>query len=494
MSILNYMVRRMIADHGDRPALHDRDALWSFAEFGTQINKTARAFRTVGLSRGDRIALFMRNCNQWMSSEFGCLAVGIGFVPVNQRFNAEEVVWVVNNSQSSAIVFSPHELSIVAKVHEELPALTYLCVNGSGKALPEWAVDLDRVIADSPDEPVAEEVADTDLARIMYTSATTGTPKGVVIDHDHWRSNCIQLLLHCFFDVGPEDAYLAVTPLTHMAGGWAWFTLLKGGKVVIAEKWHPESFASDCAEHGITLLMMAPTLFVGLLRQLDERPDQLEICKKLKLKKIMYGASPIPESLSNRVEELFGRILWQFYGYTENIGNGTGMSITTLHPERHSDKRETAGLPQSNTWVRVVDDEGNDLPPGEVGEIVSKTWRPGGIWNNPEATAKVVRGEWIHSGDVGFFDEDGFLTVTDRKSDMLISGGLNVYPTEIENVLAQLPQIAEAKHLAPQAMPSGRTRMYATLWTRCRSMSRRSCCTTTPPESTASAELLPERR
>jgi fatty-acyl-CoA synthase len=189
--------------------------------------------------------------------------------------------------------------------------------------------------------------------------------------------------------------------------------------------------------------MMAPTIFVGLLRHLDSHPEDLDVIKGVNFKKIMYGASPMPEAVSNRIEELFGEIMSQCYGFTENIGCGTGMTVTGLPPEWHSRKRLTCGRPVLNTWVRVVDDDGNDVPVGSPGEVVTKAWRPCGIWNNQAATDELLRGGWIHSGDIGVLDEDGFLTLVDRKNNMIVSGGLNVYPAEIENALYSFPGIVE---------------------------------------------------
>jgi fatty-acyl-CoA synthase len=443
VSVMNDIVQRIFADFADREALVGPDGRWTYRDLGNRTNRTARALLESGLQKGDRIALYLRNCNAWMSTEMGCLAIGVGVVPANQRFNAQETLWVLDNCEAQAVIFSPNEAATIAEVREARPSLKFLCVDTRGEACPEWAFDLDAAIARANDQPVDMDVADDALARIMYTSATTGLPKGVVISHDHWRNNKLHLLINVFNTVDSSDAYLAATPLTHMAGGWAWTTLLKGGKSVILEKWDVDNFSQICEDEGVTLLMMAPTIFVGLLQHLEAHPDQLEQIRRLKFKKIMYGASPMPEAVSKKVEDLFGPIMNQFYGFTENIGNGLGMTVCGLPADWHDRKRTSCGRPQLNTSVRVVDDDGIDVPVGTPGEVVTRMWRPGGIWKNEEATKELLRGGWVHSGDIGVFDADGFLSLVDRKNYMIISGGLNVYPMEIENVMYGFAGISE---------------------------------------------------
>jgi feruloyl-CoA synthase len=448
MSLFNDMICRTVSDYGSHTAVADRTGRWTYTELGAATSRYAHALAGLGLGRGTRIALYLYNCKEWLAFELGSLRLGAGVIPANQRFNAEELVWILDNSRAHAVAFSPAEAEVITAVHAQRPGLQYLCLNTGGGTAPDWAVDLDALLPTGDVEVPADAAADSDLARIMYTSATTGVPKGVVIDHDHWRHNYLHLLVNVFRGVDEDDAYLAATPLTHMAGGWAYATFLVGGKVVVEEKWAPENFAQICAEERVTLLMMAPTLFVGLLQHLDEHPAELDQVSKLTFKKIMYGASPMPLAVSGKVQAVFGDKLYQFYGFTENIGNGTGMTVASLLPGAHAEKRSSCGRPQLNTWIRVVDEHDNDVKPGEPGEILTKAWRPGGVWDDESASQDLVKGGWVHSGDIGWFDPDGYLTLSDRKHDMIISGGLNVYPAEIENAMYAFPGISECAVVA----------------------------------------------
>lgn len=442
MPALSTFVQQSVRDFGDDPAFVFEGRSTTYRDLDRGFNRAANALAALGLGRGDHVAIMQYNSDRWIQCEGGNAKAGIATVPINQRLSATEVAWQLDNSEARAVVFRPDAAPVLESVRAQLRTCRhFLCIPDGSGGVPAWADDFDALLAEAGDAEPDVEVRLSDRFRLMYTSATTGNPKGVVVTHERFGAHIVTTLANQLVDVRRGDRYLAVTPFTHMAIGFVWPFFVRGGTVVTTNGWDPGDFVRLAVEQQVTHAVLAPTLIIGLLQHLDEHPEALDLWRTGGVRAIWYAASPIPVAVARRAEEVLGPVLNQMYGLTELIGNGNSMTCTQLTSEWHARKPDSCGRVQTNNAVRVVDEESRDVPAGELGEIIVLAHNPAGYWKNDEATAETIVGGWVHTGDVGRFDEDGFLTIVDRKKDMIISGGLNVYPVEIENVIQQHPAV-----------------------------------------------------
>ena len=352
------------------------------------------------LKRGDRVALAMKNCPQYWELLFACWYAGLTAAPMNAKLHAKEFAYIVENCGASACFYDPQEF---------------------------------EKLAGEP-RPPAETNPD-DIAWLFYTSGTTGVPKGAMLTH----RNLLFATQAYFADIdrlGTGDAILHPAPLSHGSGLYGLPHFAAGAVNVI-----PASGGFD-AEEIFELLerwpnasfFAAPTMIVRLLASAAARTPAT-------LKTITYGGAPMYVADSLRAIELFGPRLYQLFGQGESP-----MTITGLPQDFHRQKLklETCGFARTGVEVKIFDQDDHELPPGEAGEIVTRSdCVMAGYWNNPGATAQTLRGGWLHTGDVGSLDEQGFLTIRDRSKDLIISGGSNIYPREIEEVLLRHPAVAE---------------------------------------------------
>ena len=430
MNIAHFFARnaRRLRDH---PALACGDrVLYTHGELATRAARLAASMRAhFGLERGDRVAIFARNLPEYLELLLGCWWAGLAAVPVNARLHPRELAWILENSEAR-LLFASDGLALPAN----LPAsIREVLIIGA----PSW-----RRLFETDPRPLEETGAD-ELAWLFYTSGTTGRPKGAMITHRNLRA----MSYAYFVDVdaiAAGDAILHAAPMSHGSGMYI-FPHAAAGAVQIV----PESGGFDADEvlellgrwRGVTLFF-APTMVKRLVARAEAQGGELP-----GLKTIVYGGAPMYLADLDRAHEVLGFRLAQIYGQGESP-----MTITALDKRAHADRdhprwRErltSAGTPQLVCEVRVVDANDRELAAGEVGEIVVRgdSVVPG-YWRNPEATAETFRGGWLHTGDLGCFDEDGFLYVKDRSKDLVISGGANIYPREVEEVLLRHPRVRE---------------------------------------------------
>jgi acyl-CoA synthetase (AMP-forming)/AMP-acid ligase II len=386
-----------------------------------------------GLQRGDRVAFAMTNCVESIEIMYAIWHAGLCAVPMNAKLHAKEFAFILENSGAKLCFVTPDLAGTIAEAAKEAPELKEI-VDTTTRAYNFMAVGDPGPIADC--EP-------TDLAWLFYTSGTTGRPKGAMLTH----RNLLAMTLNYYADVDrppPGGSIVHAAPISHGSGLWNFPMLARGSVQVFPESGHyqvPETVElmnrwPDCS------IFLAPTMVKRLVEHgsaADLRPGALRL--------ITYGGAPMYVSDLKRAMELLGNVLTQLYGQGESP-----MTITHLSREFHAQKDHprwearlaSAGIADTCMEVRVVDEEGRPGPTGEVGEIICKgDTVMSGYWNNPEATARSLRNGWLWTGDVGAFDEEGFLTLKDRSKDMIISGGSNIYPREIEDVLNLHPAVAE---------------------------------------------------
>jgi len=399
----------------ERPALAaGKRVVRTYRGLASSVSRLSGGFKNrLNLKPGDRVALAMKNCPEYYEVLFACWHAGLTAVPMNAKLHPKEFAYILENSGAKACFATPDlETSV------------------NGISIQE--------LKDLYSEPAAPaDVDPDDAAWLFYTSGTTGVPKGAMLTH---RNMLFQT--HAYFadidKLGPRDAVLHAAPLSHGSGLYGLPHFAAGAVNVIPESGHfepQEIFA--LLDHWQNLsFFAAPTMIVRLLSSAAARTPR-------HLKTIIYGGAPMYVADSLRAIDLFGPRLYQLYGQGE-----APMTITGLPQELHSkdsvERLSTCGFARSGVEVRIFDGQEHELPAGEVGEIVTRSdCVMAGYWNNPAATETTLRGGWLHTGDLGSLDAAGFLTIRDRSKDMIISGGANIYPREIEEVLLRHPAVAE---------------------------------------------------
>jgi long-chain acyl-CoA synthetase len=400
----------------DQPAiaLGARTVL-TYGELAARVARLASGLKQkLSLKSGDRVALAMKNCPEYHQILFACWHASLTAVPMNAKLHAKEFAYILENSGAKACFVTPETSSSIP----------------GGLA----AKEIDRLMLD-PAAPA--DVDPDDPAWLFYTSGTTGVPKGAVLTHRN-----LMFQTHAYFaDIDalrPGDTILHPAPLSHGSGCYALPHFAAGAANVIPESggFDPEEIF-DLLDHWPNgSLFAAPTMVVRLLSSRAARPPK-------KLKTIIYGGAPMYVADALRAIDLFGPRLYQLYGQGEAPMTITGLP-QSVHRKENPHLLATAGIPRTGVEVRVVNEADEELPLGEIGEIVTRSdCVMAGYWQNPEATAKAKRGGWLHTGDVGAMDAQGFLSIKDRSKDMIISGGSNIYPREIEEVLLRHPAVAE---------------------------------------------------
>jgi len=417
-----------------------RDQRWSYAEFDERANQLANALTDLGVGKGDRVATLLHNGSEIVLTVFACSKIGAVFTPLNFRLPAGEVAYIANDAEARALVFEEATREAIEGARDDLETVDeYLYVDDDA---PDYARSFYDELESAPADRPATDVSEDDVYAFMYTSGTTGRPKGVV--HEH--RDMVEHNLICVGEGGirKDDVGLSALPLYHCAElQAALFPRIQVGATnVILHDFDPVAVLQAIDEHDVTVFFGAPTAW-NAMAQVAADVDADTSSLRLGL----YGASPMPQEVLDACMDAFCDDYLQAYGMTE-----IGPCGTFQHPDEQVTKQGSAGLPALNHDLRIVEpDAAPDatVEQGEIGEILFAgpcTMRE--YWNRPDATEASLREgdgrEWYYSGDLGYRDDDGYLYVVDRKDDMIISGGENIYPTEVENVLFSHPDVVEA--------------------------------------------------
>ena len=413
----------------------ERERRFTYGQVNARANRIAHALQTLGVRKGDRVALLMMNGVEYFESFFAIAKIGAIVVPLNWRLVADELAFILKDSGATVAIYDGEFADVVADLHQrgaEDTAVTQWVHVGKADSRAAFAASYDALqdaASDAEPDPVAEE---HDELYIMYTSGTTGLPKGAV--HTHASALWACITSGATADVRYLDRYVVVLPLFHV-GALTPLTgnVYKGATSVIMRAFDPTRLFATIEQEKITVLLAVPAMlnFMLLVPEIDTTDLST-------LRWIMSGAAPVPVTL---IEAWTARgiPIHQVYGLTETCGPACLTS-----PEEAVTKAGSTGRPFFHTDVRVVDSNGTDVKAGETGEVIIRGAHiMKEYWNRPEATAEAIRDGWLHSGDLATIDEDGLIYIQDRKKDMIISGGENVYPAEIENVILSHPRVRE---------------------------------------------------
>ena len=411
------------------------DLRLTFAELNERSNRIANSFVEAGIEKGERVGLLLMNSAEFMEAYFGLAKIGAVVVPLNWRLVADELEFILKDSGTARLIFGEEFIDTVADLHgrgDKTDIRQWLQVDGDTDIA--WFADSYQAFRDAGGASEPEiGAADDDMLYIMYTSGTTGLPKGVV--HTHNTSVWAILTIAVNTHYREDDRFLGALPMFHVGALTPCaVNVYQGATSVVMRSFTPQLAWELLERERVTTALMVPAMLNFMLQVPDfERFDHS------RLRWIMTGAAPVPVSLTRRYLDL-GIGVRQVYGLTESCGPACLMDA-----EDSLRKPDSTGKSFYHTQVRVVNEAGEDCAPGEPGEVlVAGAHIMREYWNRPEATAETIVDGWLHTGDVATMDEEGFVSIQDRIKDMIISGGENVYPAEIEGVLVTHPDIADA--------------------------------------------------
>lgn len=437
---LGDMLTRSAGRYPNKLALVYKEERLTYQQFDQRVNQTAHLLRQDGVSRGTPVAVLSKNSMDFVMLAFATARLGAVLVPINYMLTADEIAYVLEDAAIAAVACAADLVPTMEQAMKRATAqlghsmLARYGMDEFDSAYPGW-VGLSTRRQGVPIDAVDSDVTDDDVAQILYTSGTESRPKGVMLTHRSLVAEYVSTLVDGSMD--EQDVSIHALPLYHSAQLNCFLgpSVYLGGTGIILNQATPDGILQSVEAERATLLFCPPTVWIGLLRHSDF--DQRDLTS---LRKCYYGAAIMPVEV---LKELSARVpqarFWNFYGQTE-----VAPLATILKPEDQLRKLGSAGKPGLNVETRIVDEADNPVPPGTVGEIVHRTPHAMlGYLNKPEKTAEAFRGGWLHSGDLGVMDEEGYLTVVDRKKDMIKTGGVNVASREVEEFLYQHPGVSE---------------------------------------------------
>ena len=421
--VLQFEDARLLTDYGTGTS-------YSYREFDDATDRLASGFRKLGAAPGDRIAFLHPNHTDLLLGYFGCIKAGAVAVPVNPTYTPREIMHIIGDSGAKILVSTERFSESLETVRKESASLARVIVKKEGQGLKEAISAVSGPL--SPEDPI-ERSAD-DAAMIFYTSGTTGTPKGVMISHRNITFGASNMAQN--YGLTASDITIVCLPLNHIFANASpfWGTLASGGSGVVMERFQTEPIFDAIKRERVTWFPGVPTMFTFLLSGFDDHPRDVS-----SLRMGLSGAASLSVEHLEAFEAKFGAFMLEVYGLTESTG------LVTANPVYGVRKPGSIGMCVSGVAARLVDAKWRDVPKGEVGELIFKG--PNGTmgyWGLPEETEKKIRDGWISTGDLAYQDDEGYFYIASRKSELIISGGYNIFPREIEDVLNSHPDVLEA--------------------------------------------------
>jgi acyl-CoA synthetase (AMP-forming)/AMP-acid ligase II len=438
----------------DPAAGRRRDITWH--QFDDQANRLAQALRARGVTKGDRVVHLMTNCLEWLPVYFGILRTGAWAVPLNFRFVAGTIARCVETAEAKALIFGPEFIQRIEEVKASLDKTveTYIFV-GPERQRPAWALAYDALQVEFPAADPAVDLSIIDDAALYFTSGTTGTPKAVRLTHRNLEAACYVENAH--HRQTHADNFLCIPPLYHTGAKMHWFgNFIVGARSVILKGIEPRWILEAISDEAVTVVWLLVPWALDILFAIESGELKLSNFRLDQWRLMHIGAQPVPPSLIREWRKVFPRHQYDTnYGLTESTGPGcVHLGMENTH------KVGAIGRPGFDWEFAIVDDQGRPVPAGTPGELIVRG--PGVMkeyYRNPEATAEVLVDGWLRTGDVARLDEDGFIWLVDRKKDIIITGGENIFPVEIEDFLQNHPAVAD---VAVIGLPSLRLGEIAT--------------------------------
>ncbi len=411
----------------------------TWKEFDIEANRFANLLLTRGIKKGDKVAILMMNCISWLPIYFGILKSGAIAVPMNFRFSAEEIKYCVDLADVDALIFGPEFTERIEQVKSDMRIKHYLFV-GNEVHLPSFADSYETMISYCSSLAPAIEISDSDDGAIYFSSGTTGFPKAILHAHKALVASCVVEQKH--HSQNRDDVFLCMPPLYHTGAKMHWFgSLISGSKAIILRGIKPDWILRTASDEGATIVWLLVPWAQDILDAIERGEIKLSDYKLSKWRLMHIGAQPVPPSLIKRWKEVFPEHEYDTnYGLSESIGPGAvHLGVENIH------KVGAIGVPGYSWEVKIVGNDGNEVEDGEVGELCLKG---DGVmkcyYKNPEATREVLTPDgWLYTGDMAKVDSDGFIYLVDRKKDVIIEGGENIYPVQIEDFLRAYDKVSD---------------------------------------------------
>jgi len=402
----------------------------SYEQMDNISNSIANSLLSMGIAKGDKVALLLPNCPEFIYCFFGIMKIGAVLVPINSLLKADEIKYILDNSDARALFTVSKFADAIGTIRRDCPKLeSAFLIDGQ----QEGFISFEKMMEGSSD-PVSEGPSEDDEAGIIYTSGTTGRPKGAVLTHRNYIANAGQLV-HAG-RMTDKDRFLCILPLFHVNAQLVTTLspMTAGGSMILLRGFSPREFLPALSKYEATAFSGVPTVYAILNNMPDAEQYDLS-----SLRFCICGAAPMPVEVFNTFEKKYNATILEGYGLSE------ATCASSINPIDGTRKIGSIGLPFKGQEMKIVDDRGNEMAAGEVGEIIVKgDVLMKGYYKNPEATKNTLRDGWLYTGDLGYKDKDGYYFIVGRKKEMIIRGGENIYPKEIEEVLYKNPKVQEA--------------------------------------------------
>ncbi|MFC2020534.1 class I adenylate-forming enzyme family protein [Chloroflexota bacterium] len=428
----------------DKVAIVFEGKRYTFSQLNERANRLGSALLGLGVQKGDRVAILQVNTNQCLETYFAVAKIGAIYVPLNFRARGNELTYMLNSSEANTLLVGERYIELVNSIKPNLASVKNFISLGSQQDDMLYYRDMIKM---APAKEIFTDIGDDDTTILMYTAGTTGFPKGVMLSHNSFSIYVLENVTPA--DPVTEEGNILTVPLYHVAGIQAMMAAVYGGRALVIERqFDPKEWMELVEAEKVSRAMMVPTMLKQLIEHAEFDKHDLS-----SLKVITYGAAPMPIAVIKKAVEVFPGVSFiNAFGQTE-----TASTITTVPPEDHNltgteeekakklKRLASIGKPMSDVEMKVIDEEGKDLPQGEVGEIMARGPRVmSGYWKDEEKTDKTIdKDGWVHTSDIGYVDEDGYFFLAGRASDMIIRGGENISPEEVEGVLLSHPKVED---------------------------------------------------
>jgi len=412
-----------------------REITWHV--FDEKANRFANLLLSRGIKKGDKVGILLMNCLEWLPIYFGILKTGALAVPLNFRYDSEEIRYCLNLADVDVLVFGPEFIGRIEKIADDIEKNRLVFFVGSG--CPPFAEDYDRLTANCSSRKPEVKIKDSDDAAIYFSSGTTGFPKAILHNHESLVHSAIVEQKH--HGQTKDDVFLCIPPLYHTGAKMHWFgSLISGGKAVLLKGVTPKSIFDTVSNEKCSIVWLLVPWAQDILLAIEKGEINVNSYETSQWRLMHIGAQPVPQSLIKKWKEIFPNHDYDTnYGLSESIGPGcVHLGVENIH------KVGAIGVPGYGWEVKIIDENGNEVAKGDVGELAVKG--PGVMtcyYKDKKATDEVLKNGWLHTGDMAMLDEDGFIFLVDRKKDVIISGGENLYPVQIENYLSKFEKIKD---------------------------------------------------
>ncbi len=426
--------------YGGRLAVVDGETRYTYAEAGRRIRRLAAGLLGLGLPAGAHIAILANNSHRYYETYFAAHYAGMPLAPLNIRLAGEELAFIIRDGDIRALLVGPEYLPLLAEFRDRLPDLRHVIVLDDTAPAGDHTYE-SLIEGSAPLAAAARDWAEDDLINLCYTGGTTGRPKGVMLTQRNVVSNAEHVQMT--FPFSEDDVWLHVAPLFHLADAWACYVMtMAGATQVCVPGFTPDGFLEAVQAEGVTATILVPTMINFVVNHPQVRDYDVS-----SLRLILFGASPMAVDRIQAARALFGPVLCQAYGMTETAPVLTAQRLEWLDYDTPAgiERLASCGREVMGVRLRIADAAGADVAPEGVGEIIVRGPNiMAGYWKRPQETAEALRDGWMHTGDIARMDADGFVYIVDRAKDMIISGGENVFTTEVENALYEHPAVLEA--------------------------------------------------